>query len=195
MLPSGKESTCQCRRCKRLGFDPWVRKIPLEEEVATHCSVLARRIPWTEKPGGLQSTGSQSPAQLSVHTWRGISVTCMRQSQSLSSSHLLLSSWYPGGFKCRLHFNPCILLAADFPWWQFTCERTQHPHNTHSPSVRRCRYLRSTVSPSWAQLALASCSRSALPFEEIPSWSKIAASFCDLGDEAVSCCGGFVWLL
>ena len=24
---SGKESTCQCRRCKRHGFDPWVRKI------------------------------------------------------------------------------------------------------------------------------------------------------------------------
>ena len=27
-FPSGKESTCQCRRHKRLGFDPWVRKIP-----------------------------------------------------------------------------------------------------------------------------------------------------------------------
>ena len=25
---SGKESAYQCRRCKRLGFDPWVRKIP-----------------------------------------------------------------------------------------------------------------------------------------------------------------------
>ena len=25
---SGKESTCQCRRLKRLGFDPWIRKIP-----------------------------------------------------------------------------------------------------------------------------------------------------------------------
>ena len=25
---SDKESTCQCRKCKRLGFDPWVRKIP-----------------------------------------------------------------------------------------------------------------------------------------------------------------------
>ena len=25
---SGKESACQCRRCKRCGFDPWVRKIP-----------------------------------------------------------------------------------------------------------------------------------------------------------------------
>ena len=25
---SGKESACQCRRCKRLRFDPWVKKIP-----------------------------------------------------------------------------------------------------------------------------------------------------------------------
>ena len=25
---SGKESACQCRRCRRCGFDPWVRKIP-----------------------------------------------------------------------------------------------------------------------------------------------------------------------
>ena len=26
--PSGKEPTCQCRKGKKLGFDPWVRKIP-----------------------------------------------------------------------------------------------------------------------------------------------------------------------
>ena len=32
---------------------------PLEEEMATHCSVLAWRVPWTEEPGGLQSMGSQ----------------------------------------------------------------------------------------------------------------------------------------
>ena len=32
---------------------------PLEKEMATHSSVLARRIPWTEEPGRLQSTGSQ----------------------------------------------------------------------------------------------------------------------------------------
>ena len=31
----------------------------LEEEMATHSSILAWRIPWTEEPGGLQSTGSQ----------------------------------------------------------------------------------------------------------------------------------------
>ena len=32
---------------------------PLEEGMATHSSILAWRIPWTEKPGGLQSMGSQ----------------------------------------------------------------------------------------------------------------------------------------
>ena len=32
---------------------------PLEEEMATHSSVLAKRIPWTKEPGGLQSMGSQ----------------------------------------------------------------------------------------------------------------------------------------
>jgi len=33
---------------------------PLEEGMATHSSILAWKIPWTEEPGGLQSTGSQS---------------------------------------------------------------------------------------------------------------------------------------
>ena len=32
---------------------------PLEEEMATHSSVFAWEIPWTEEPGGLQSTGLQ----------------------------------------------------------------------------------------------------------------------------------------
>ena len=33
---------------------------PLEKEMATHASVLAWEIPWTEEPDGLQSMGSQS---------------------------------------------------------------------------------------------------------------------------------------
>ena len=33
---------------------------PLEEEMATHSSILAWTIPWTEEPGGLQSMGSQN---------------------------------------------------------------------------------------------------------------------------------------
>ena len=32
---------------------------PLEKEMATHSSILAWKIPWTEGPGGLQSMGSQ----------------------------------------------------------------------------------------------------------------------------------------
>ena len=36
-----------------------VRKVPLEEGMATHSSILAWRIPWTEEPGGLQSMGWQ----------------------------------------------------------------------------------------------------------------------------------------
>ena len=32
---------------------------PLKEDMATHSSILAWRLPWTEEPGGLQSMGSQ----------------------------------------------------------------------------------------------------------------------------------------
>ena len=48
---SGKEFTCQRRRC---AFDSWVQKIPLEWEVATTPVLLPKMIPWTEEPGGLQ---------------------------------------------------------------------------------------------------------------------------------------------
>ena len=34
-------------------FDPW--EDPLEEDMATHSSILAQKIPWTKEPGGLQS--------------------------------------------------------------------------------------------------------------------------------------------
>ena len=37
---SGKESPCQCRGPKRLGFDPWIRKVCLEEGTATHALFL-----------------------------------------------------------------------------------------------------------------------------------------------------------
>ena len=41
----------------------WVQSLgqedPLEKDMATHSSIFAWRIPWTEEPGGLQSMGSQ----------------------------------------------------------------------------------------------------------------------------------------
>ena len=38
--------------CRRPGFDPG-QEDPLEKGMATHCSILAWRIPWTEEPDGL----------------------------------------------------------------------------------------------------------------------------------------------
>ena len=50
---------------KRLStmWENWVRSLDwedlLEKEMETHSSILAWKIPWTEKPGGLQSMGSK----------------------------------------------------------------------------------------------------------------------------------------
>ena len=52
---SSKEPICQCRRHKRLGFD----QEDLEEEMATHFSILAWEISWTEESVGLWSMGLQ----------------------------------------------------------------------------------------------------------------------------------------
>ena len=47
--------------------ETWVQSLdqeePLEKEMATHFSILAWRMPWTEEPGGLQSVGSQRVRQ------------------------------------------------------------------------------------------------------------------------------------
>ena len=48
-LPAVQETRVRC-----LGWED-----PLEKEIATHSSILAWKISWTEEPGGLQSMGSQ----------------------------------------------------------------------------------------------------------------------------------------
>ena len=63
---SDKEFACNAGdRAPFLG-----REDPLEEEKATHSSILAKKIPWTVEPGKLQSIGSQITwAWLSTHVW------------------------------------------------------------------------------------------------------------------------------
>ena len=56
---------------------------PPEEGMATHSSILAWRIPWTEEPGGLQSRGSQR----------------VRHERHLACSHTFLSVVYITGIK------------------------------------------------------------------------------------------------
>ena len=60
---SDKEPACQFKICEKHRFYPWVGKNPLEKEMATHSSNLACRTPWAEKPGRLQSIGSQRVGQ------------------------------------------------------------------------------------------------------------------------------------
>ena len=81
----------------------WVQSLgqegPLEEEMATHSSVFAWRIPWTEEPGGLQSMGSQESDSLShirlfVTPW---SVACQTP-LSMGFSRQV----YWGGLRCPL---------------------------------------------------------------------------------------------
>ena len=79
--------------------ETWVRSLgqedPLEKEMAIHSSILTWRIPWTEEPGGLQSTGSQRVG----HDW----VT--------NTAHLELSLIYLGFRKLVKH------LSFSHPWW------------------------------------------------------------------------------
>ena len=55
------------------------REDPLEKEMATHSSILAWRIPWTEEPGGLESMGLQRI---------GYSLVTKQQQQSVSLASL-----------------------------------------------------------------------------------------------------------
>ena len=72
---------CFSHNAGDLGLIPGLGWPPLEKEMATHSSTLAWKIPWTEEPGRLQSTGSQRVGHdwaiftftqvLGCHSWHG----------------------------------------------------------------------------------------------------------------------------
>ena len=66
----------QCKRHGRPRFNPWVRKIPWSRKMATQSSILAWKTPWTEKPGGLWSMGSQRVG----HDWRDLALSLNQRS-------------------------------------------------------------------------------------------------------------------
>ena len=107
-------------------WDTWVQSLggkdPLEREMATYSSVLAWEIPWTEEPGGLQSTGSQrvGPNRVTntftfIHHWglpwwlsskKNLPVMQETQVQSLGQEDS------PG----ERNGNPSSILAWRIPW-------------------------------------------------------------------------------
>ena len=102
---------------------------PLEKEMATHSSILAWRILWTDELGGLQSRGSQSQTQL-----KGLSTQCIhldefkfitfwtgpkpsqREPESCWVQHLLIEVLWPTGWPYlgQTHFTSEILNRAEF---------------------------------------------------------------------------------
>ena len=80
---SGKESACQCRRRKKSGFDPWVKKIPWMMAWQPTPVFLPGECLWTEEPGRLpfmelQRVGHKK--QLSMHTHTPLS-WCLSKGQ------------------------------------------------------------------------------------------------------------------
>ena len=95
------------QRVKRLCAmrETWVRSLgrkdPLEKEMAAHSSALAWRTPWTEEPGGLQSTGSQRAGRdrmaklFSLHTQTHVAGLFM-----FSMCKMILASKCPSCCHC-----------------------------------------------------------------------------------------------
>ena len=68
---NGKETPLLMQETHETRVSSLGREDPLEKEMATHSSILAWKIPWTEEPGGLQSTGSQRAG----HDWSDLACT------------------------------------------------------------------------------------------------------------------------
>ena len=103
---SDKESACQCRRHRRCGFSPWIRKIPLEEKMATHSSILAQIIPPTEESGRLQVRGvAKSQTQLST-----------------AHTHATAPNWWYSGHSILTH-----------RWFLETCDPVPAEHEHQNP--------------------------------------------------------------
>ena len=171
---------------------------PLEKEMAIHSSILAWRIPWTEKPGISQSTGSQSQTRLSDFTphtslfwasqWKGRQVLFEKghKGPSLETENILnldLGSVYIFYLHVRIH--PAIYLRFVY----FTVCSVQFSRSVVSDSLRphELQHARppcpsptpgihsdSCPSSRWCHPAISS---SVIPFSSCPQSRPTSESF------------------
>ena len=108
------------------------QKDPLEEEMTTHSSILAWRIPWAEEPGGLQSMRSQRGGhQWTTETAHRLSLDhrCFQLLPLqalpclLSSVHVVPSAWTFPHSSLALIFRPQLKATSSSiaSWWSPTC--------------------------------------------------------------------------
>ena len=85
----------QNKKCKKMIIDVkalWYL-LNLEKEMATHSSILAWKIPWTEKPGGLLSTGSHRVR----HDWSNLA--CMHALEKEMATQSSVLAWRIPGME------------------------------------------------------------------------------------------------
>ena len=98
--------------------ETWVQSLgwedPLEEGMATHSSILAWSIPWTEEPGGLQSRGLQRVRQ----DW----ATWLTHAYIMSIRQCRGDEGEKAGVRWPILFlAPCLALGMHFPWGCLEC--------------------------------------------------------------------------
>ena len=96
------------------------------KEMTTHSSILAWRIPWTEEPGGLQSTGSQKVG----HDWA--TSLSLSYSTSLDSARLFSTGVLPAYISSRVS----IVLPPTSTWY---CEIVKFYHSDEH--IMLCHYI------------------------------------------------------
>ena len=110
---SGKEPACPCRRCKRLGFSPWVEKIPgvwNGNPLQYSCLEKFHKGIWQTTVHGV----AKSPTPLSMHAmmttqWKKIQISTNETERSVTI------------YSCILWFLPSILnsfqcMSLALPW-------------------------------------------------------------------------------
>ena len=129
--PRSKESAWQCRRCRRLEFNPWVVNNPWSRRWQPILVFLPEKIPRTEEPSGLQSMGLQrarsdwacthasSPGTLwQVYRWKWWLVVLFHTQEFTvrlrSSFKCLLDSFYFFYCKMKVHGICSIFLSGYF---------------------------------------------------------------------------------
>ena len=127
---SCRESACQCRRWRRRGFLPLGGDDPLEEEMATHSSILAWRIPWAEN--GITDSMDMNLSKF----WemvRDREARCVAV-RGVTKSRTGLGNW------TAKHTYSTIRQSMDSCWmslkppWGFSCDRLyQDTYRHHYP--------------------------------------------------------------
>ena len=84
---AGKESSWNVGDARSVALIPGSGRSPDGEEIATHSTIFAWKIPWTEEPGGLQSVGLQKS-----HTWLSTHA-CMHTYEEISTQSKVNKSY------------------------------------------------------------------------------------------------------